>query len=443
MRLSSRALRAAALAAVFCCAAPAFGQSTPETRTGLSAAEVMAFAERALAGGDAASAIAAYTSLAADPDIDIRSEARWRHGRLLAARGDHSGAALLYRRILDERPDAGRVRLELAQTLVRLGDEAAAARQLRQAQAGGLPSALALVVNQFAGALRARQPFGGSFSFAIVPDSNINRATDAQTLDTVIAPLELSEEARAQSGIGLRTGGQAFARVRLSDSINLLPRISGEAELYRQGEFNDIALSAAIGLEINRAADRFRPSIAQSARFYGGELHSRTGSASLNWLHAIGREAQFDATVSIARADYRVNDLQDAWLFDLAAGYERAFGPRSGGAVTLNASRQAARDPGYSTAAGGASLLYWRDIGRLTVFASAGLRRLEGDARLFLFTDRRKEWLYSLAAGGTFRHFTVNGFAPLVRLSYERNASSVGIYDYRRTSVNFGITRAF
>jgi hypothetical protein len=79
----------------------------------------------------------------------------------------------------------------------------------------------------------------------------------------------------------------------------------------------------------------------------------------------------------------------------------------------------------------------------LTLFGSIGLRRLEADARLLLFPERRREWLYSVGAGGTFRQLTVAGFAPVVRVSWERNASTVGIYDYRRFAVDFGITRAF
>lgn len=442
MRLKESCARAAFLAAL-ACAAPAYGQESAQSITGLSAADVMDIAARAEAAGDPESAIAAYSALTADPDVDVRSEARFRHARLLVAREDYAAAAALYRRILDERPDAGRVRLELAALLARLGEEGAARRQLRQVQAGSLPPEVALAVNQFTSALRATQPFGASVSFAIVPDSNINRATDAQTLDTIIAPLELSEDAQAQSGIGFRAGGQAFARVPLGGGVTLLPRLSGQAELYRDSRFNDVSASAAVSLEIASARDRFRPTVAETFRYYGGERYAQTTSASLGWQHALGRSAQLETTISAARADYRLNDLQDGWLFDVSAGYERAFDARSGGAAAVSASRHVARDAGYSIKAGGANLLYWRELGRLTLFGSVGLRRLEADERLALFPERRREWLASGAVGGTIRHLSVAGFAPTVRVGFERNTSSVGIYDYSRTSVDFGITRAF
>jgi hypothetical protein len=417
--------------------------SGSEVRTGLSAAEVMAIAERAEAAGDKAVAKAAYAALAADPDVDIRSEARFRHGRLLASEKDYAGAALLYRQILDERPEAGRVRLELGAVLALMGNAGAARRELRQAEAGGLPPEVTLAVRQFANALRAYKPYGGSISVALAPDSNINRATDSQTLDTVIAPLTLSEDAQAQSGVGLRLGGQFYLQLPLGERLRLQARLSSQAELYRASRFNDISASAAIGLEWLQGRNRLRPAVAQTVRYYGGDPYARTRSASLNWLRPLGGRAQLDSTATIGRANYRLNDLQDGWLYDLAAAYERAFDSRSGGSVAASLFRQTARDPGYSTTAGGASLLYWREAGRMTLFGTLGLRRLEADARILLFPERRRDWLYSLGAGATFRQLAVNGFAPLVRLSLERNASTVGLYDYRRTAVDFGVTRAF
>lgn len=439
---SLSALQAAAAAAPPAPEAAAVAAAV-QPRAGVSAVELFALAEAARAEGRTADAETIYQALTNDPDLEVRTEARFRFAQMLVAGGDHRRAATLLRALLDEKPNAPRARIELAAVLARLGDEGGARRQLRQAQAGELPADVAAAVNQFAGALRARQPYGGSLSFAVVPDSNINRATDAQTLDTIIAPLDLSEDARAQSGIGMRLGAQAYARIPLGARIMLTPRLSTDAELYRQSEFNDISASAVIGLDIAGARDRLRPSIAQSVRYFGGDPYAVTRSAALGWLRAVGTRAQFEATATVARADYRRNDLQDGWLYDFAASYERAFDPRSGGRVSMSASRHAARDRGYSTLSGGGALLYWHDVRRTTLFGSVGLRRLEADARLLLFPERRQEWLASLAVGGTFRQATVHGFAPLVRLTYERNASSVGIYDYRRTAVNFGVTRAF
>lgn len=123
-------------------------------------------------------------------------------------------AAIAFRALLDEQPNAPRVRLELARALAAIGDDGGARRQIRQAQAAGLPPEVAVTVGRFDRALRSRKPWGGTFELALAPDSNINRATQARVLDTIIAPLTLSEDARAQSGHGVRLAGQATYRPR-------------------------------------------------------------------------------------------------------------------------------------------------------------------------------------------------------------------------------------
>src|SRR5262249_15532558 len=152
--------------------------------------------------------------------------------------------------------------------------------------------------------------------------------------------------------------------------------------------------------------------------------------------------AQLTLSGSAARATYHINPLQTGGLFDLSVDGEYALSRRAGIGGTLGATRQTARGPGYATLSRYLSVLGWRDMGRTTIFARATLRRTEGDARLFLFPDRRREWLYQLAAGATLRSLTVHGFAPVLRLGYERNASTVGLYDYRRVTAGAGITRA-
>ncbi|HVJ01763.1 MAG TPA: surface lipoprotein assembly modifier, partial [Sphingomonas sp.] len=414
-----------------------------QSETGLSAAELFGRADQAIAAGQTQDAEALYRALARDPDIEVRSEARFRLGMMLDRLGRKRDAAVAFRALLDEKPGAARVRIELARVLTELGDETAARRELRQAQAGGLPPQVAQAVNQFSAALRSRKPLGASLEFALVPDSNINRATDSETLDTIIAPLELSRDARETSGIGARVGGQVYARQAIGKDLALLPRISGQGEFYRQGAFNDVSLSTQLGLEWSPGRHRLRPSVGVTNRWYGGRPYARTASATLNWQRPLGTRAQLDATAAVALTRYRLNDLQDGMLWNAGIAYERAFDARSGGSVRLSGTRQTARDPGYATASGGVDLLYWHELGKTSAYATLGGRRLEGDARLFLFPDRRREWTLNAGAGATFRALQLHGFAPLVRVEVERNWSTVGLYDYRRVAGTFGITRAF
>ena len=178
-------------------------------------------------------------------------------------------------------------------------------------------------------------------------------------------------------------------------------------------------------------------------RTYGGDPYAKTATADVRWTHRLGRRSQLDTSFSVGSSSYSRNALQDGELYNLSMTLERAVTPQSGFAITLNGLRQTAQDRGYATASGGLTLVTWRDFGKTTLFVNGTVRRLESDAQLFPFPDRRKEWYRRTGAGATFRQIEIAGFSPVVRVAFERNFSTVGIYDYRRVNVDVGITRAF
>lgn len=409
----------------------------------LSAAQMLDVASQAQQAGKLADAETIYAALTKDPDIDVRSEARFRLSQLLTGQKRYVDAAIALRAILDEKSDAQRVRLELARVLALMGDERGAFKVLRQASAGGLPPDVALVVKQFTNAFRSRKPLGASLELALAPDSNINRSTNADTLDTIVAPLQLSRDARRQSGVGLKIGGQAYVRLPVAEGVRWLTRLSSQANLYRSSAFNDISGSAQTGVEWSKGRSVWSPSLGRTYRWYGGNLYAVTDTASLNWRRALGVKAQLESDAAVGRSGYRLNALQSGTIYDFSVSYERALSMRSGGSVTLSTERQKAADPGYSTTSAGLGVAYWHELGQITLFASANARRLEADARLLLFPRRRRETYWRLGAGATFRQIQIAGFSPVLRASHERNRSSVGIYDYGRNTVEFGISRAF
>lgn len=410
---------------------------------GISAVQMFEIAEKAKQEGNFAAAETVYAALVKDPDIEIRTEARFRLGQMLTNQNRFSDAAIIYRAILDEKPDAQRVRLELASLLARLGDVGSAQRELRLAQAGGLPPDVARLIDQFTDALRAGRPAGASVEIALAPDNNINRATRSETLDTIIAPFDLSEDAQAKSGLGLALKGQAYARVGIDSRGQLLVRLSGSADLYRESQFDDVSVGIQAGPEMRSGKDRLNFSGGFSQRWFGGDLYSEIISASANIQHPVGTKALMTGNVSVSTFDNKSNDLQDGTIYAASAGYERAFSSRFGAGITLGGVRQALNDPGYATTSGALSAFAFRELSRTTLVASLGYSHLEADVRLFLFPRRRIDERYTASLAATFRQVQYMGFAPILRLEYERNDSSVGLYDYKRIAGSIGITRAF
>ena len=424
--------------------APAAAQEVLRQAVTLTSAELFDFADRARDAGDYATAETAYRALAGNPDIELRTEARFRLAMMLADKlGKHREAAVLLREILDEKPAAARVRVELARMQAQLGNLAAAERELRAAQAIGLPAAVEQMVRFYAAALNSRRPYGFNLELALAPDSNINRATRSETLGTIIGDFDLSEDAREQSGIGLSAQGQVWARAGLSSSMALLGRASASGDFYRQSAFDDYAASFELGPQILSGADRLSLSAVTSWRWFGQKPYAFSWGANATFQHPVGKRGQLRVDGSAVRSDDKLNDLRDADRFALAVGVDRAFSARFGGGLRVTGQREAAKDPGYSSASVGANGYLFRELGQTTVVLSGGYSRLVADKRLFLYPERRVDDRLTVGMSGTFRALKVGGFAPILRVHYERNFSTLEIYDYRRLAADVGVTAAF
>lgn len=439
------ALAAAALAAPL----PAAAQESDAAPGGdstvtMSPAQLFDFADAARDRGDYTTAEAAYRALATNPDIDIRSEARFRLGMMLADRQQrYAEAAIEFRKILDERPKAGRVRLELARMHAMLGNPGAAARELRAAEAGGLPPEVQRAVRFYANAFEASKPFGYSIGIALAPDTNINRATRSDTLGTIIGDFTLDDDAQAKSGIGLALRGQAYFRAPISARSRLLVQVSGQGDLYRQSDFNDLIVGLQAGPEVQLGKNRVYLGGSATWRWYGGKPYSQTLGFSASLRRPVGARGQLQVEAGLARDDNRFNDLQDATVYTLSVGYDRAFSATSGGGINFSANRNAARDPGYALTGGGAGGYLFKEFGPVTAVFNLGYNHVEADQRIFLYPRRRIDNRCSAGLGVTLRNLRFGSFAPLARVRFERNVSTVEIYDYSRFSGEIGVTAAF
>jgi hypothetical protein len=411
--------------------------------TGLSAPDVFAIAERYAAARRFRDAEKLLTGLTRDQDRDYRAEARFRLAVLREAQGDRQGAIEWLKLLLDEQPAAGRPRLELARLLALTGDEAAARRELRRAGAAGLPDDVARVVDRFATALRSVRSLGGSIEVAIAPDSNINRATTQERVDTIVAPLTLSRDARATSGIGVTLSGQAFARGRITDDVTLLSRVSARTDLYDRSRFNDLVLTIASGPEFHIGRTRARPAGIAQRRWFGGDLFSESYGGSVNLLTPLNRTSQIEGEVTLLQNRYRPNPLQDGLLADVSIAYDRALSPRFSMRFGLRATRQDAEIGFLSNVSGGADVLASRAFGKQLVFVQLSGFRLEADVRDPLFGLTRSDTRFDLTAGAILRRFSWQGLSPLVRVIHSRSDSTVPIFDFRRTRVEFALSREF
>jgi hypothetical protein len=409
-----------------------------------TAAQMFHLAEQLVRSGKPSDADKVLELLSRDPDPQVRDEARFRRARMFKARGQLQPAALLLRRILDDKPDAAPVRIELAQLLDRMGDKDGAWRELRAAQAAGLPPAVARIVDRYSEAIRAQRPMGASFEFALAPDSNINHATRSDTLGTIFGDFDIDRKSKAKTGLGMSLRGQAFRRFGLGNSdTDLLARASVSGDLYRKSDFNDVVVDVAIGPELHVGRNQLNIELGATQHWYGQKPFARSVRAGLGWVRPLGRRTQLRLNASASVTDNQFNDLQDGKAFQGRVGVERALSATTGVTLNLALDRQSLKDPGYSTTGWRAGLVAWKEIGRATLTASADFGRLNADERLLLFPDKRRDRYSRFSLATAFRQLTFKGFAPVTRFTFERNRSTIEFYDFKRTRTEIALVRTF
>ena len=408
-----------------------------------SAAQMLRVAGQLARSGRTDQAEPILELLSSDPNSDIRNEARFRRAALLEARGEGRSAAILLRRILDDKPEATPARLKLATLLQKMGDEKAALRELRAIRSSDLPPNVARFVDRLSASLQASKPLGFQVELALAPDSNINRATRSDTLGTVFGDFTLDEGSKARSGVGAALRGFAQARHAISDDLRLVARASGEANLYRDKDFNDIALELAAGPEWRLGRTRLTAEAGVGQQWYGMKPFQRSLRLSASVTQPLDGVSQLRVDGGARWSNNRFNDLQDGRGTSLRGRYERALSPTMLVAASAGVDRFKAKDDAYSTRSWSAGLAAYKEMGRMTLTAGIDVGGLKADEALSLLPEAREDKLLRLSIGSVFRQFTVGGFAPVTRLVFERNKSNVEFYDYKRTRTEFGISRAF
>lgn len=428
---------------LFAGAATAQVAAAATTRLQATAAQMQILADRLIETGQDRQAEQLLELLASDPNADVRAEARFRWAVLLERRGKDRDAAVLLRRVLDDRPDAAPVRLKLATLLHKMGDETSALRELRMLRTSDLPPNVVHFVDRLSASLQANKPIGIQIEVALAPDTNINRATRASVLKTILGDFTFDEQSKKSSGVGVTLRSFIQARRSLLRDLRLVARASGETRLYRDKQFNEMALEIAGGPEWKLGRNRITAEAGIGQQWYGMKPFQRSLRLSASITRPIDGVSQLRLDGSARWTHNRFNDLEGGKGLSLRARYERALTPSMLLVADIGVDRFKARDDAYSTRSWNAGLSAFQQAGRTTLSAGIETGRLKADERLSILPDAREDQFLRLSLGAVLRQYTVAGFAPVTRLVYERNRSSVEFYDYERTRTEFGISRAF
>src|SRR5215831_5941118 len=208
-------------------------ETQPQISIDLTVDEAIELATQWLEQGRLEPAERLVAKLRAVPDP--RPQVLFLSAHIKLAKGDLPGAIDEFRRILQKDPKAVRVRLDLALTLYRTRDYAAALYHFELALSADLPPQAKANALRFVRDIQHRESYW-ELTLGIASDSNINYATSATDVRIADLQFQLNENARAKSGTGLVLnlwGRQAFGR-ELDHFVNFYL----EDDNYQGGNFD-------------------------------------------------------------------------------------------------------------------------------------------------------------------------------------------------------------
>ena len=375
---------------------------------------------------------------------DTGTEREFIDGMISYAGKDYRHAEAMFHRILDRDPRLVRVRLELARTLYMEGKDEQADYHFRLA-ASEHPSAVVLRnILRFREAIRARRSWSFSFNFGFAPDSNINSATDKETVDIYGLPFQLDPTGRAHSGMGRFVGADASVRLNRSGRFPIYVEAFGRSIRYGDHRFDDDYAGAAVGPEFKLAGGQLRTTATALMRWYGKQPLVRSVGGRFEYERVLGKVWTVAGALVVRRNDYaRRNDV-DGWEAEARASANRPLGKTMLGFAYGNVQRNCAKDPGQA---------FWREQLGVGVIREIGwglrpqlainLARQVGDAPLAPFGKRRRDWLVEGSFSLYKRDWNLGGFAPSLSLTVTRNHSTLTLYDEKRLRGEVRLTKAF
>lgn len=378
-------------------------------------------------------------------------------GLILNGQGDMTGAVKKYRAALANDPSLTLVRTELAQTLVKLGENDSAKHHLQLLEADAPDPKVAAGIRSFIDGLDESHPVTFSGFISIAPSTNMNSGSSHDTVYSTNpafkdAPNLDITASKKQSGIGLSAGLSAGYSKRLGNHWEavLAGDISGQA--YRNKNYDGLSFSQSAEMRYHLengyigfggiANQSFNPN-ANNLMIDGLTYHGY--GPRVSFLHFLGQHDKISGSAVYEWRDFAGSSFIDAKDYRAELSWSHSFDSSLNIALTSGYEKLTeGRDfASYGTAFTGLSLYKEFPMG---VTANANLQGrytlFDGENPYVPGMKREDERIVG-ALTLTKRDFNIMGFAPALTYSYTRNFSNIALWDFDAHNVDFRLTKDF
>ena len=358
-------------------------------------------------------------------------------------------AIATFRRILLDRPDLVRVRLDLARAFFLTGDDELAKAHFEHVLAeGNLPEPVAANVRRFLDQIRAQTNWTMYLGGALAPDSNIGGSSEERIIYIYGFPLRRDAEELTTSGVGLFVWAGGEYQHPVSERWRFRLGSDFSRREYRSREHDRMTASIHAGPRW-LASRTTEASVLGSGRqaWVGGQIDYRDAGLRLELQRRLGARTTTTARASHHVRRYREREFLNGPVSDVSVAAHYLVTST----LRLNASVGLGRDRPERTQyrnrnrwlQGGLTLALPRGI---TVGGRGTLARTRYEGKWFPFTvdgSSRQDRTRSVSLSAFHRGFTLGRFSPQVVVTREKRRSTAQFHDYQRTFAELRLVRQF
>ncbi|WP_417248686.1 surface lipoprotein assembly modifier [Celeribacter sp.] len=347
--------------------------------------------------------------------------------------------------LVARRPDVARFRLELADTLVKLGQRERAAYHYDLARGGQLNAVQRDHAAAQARSMDRPSPWSGSFSIAVVPSSNPTRKTQEETIDLGFgsAPLDPSSRANPATGVEIQ-GGLAYAH-QVSDTLQMQVGLNVDGTFYDGATPDDVTgIVDASAIALLGPNTLLKASVSYQERYIDGAFYSRGQGFALHTITRQGASGRLGFGVAVTDLTHPTWPGGDGLRSVGYLSYTHALSSTTSLRGSLKYERTDATSPEVAATA-------W-EVGLGASHVFAGGLTIDGDLRVKTSTNDGPHGLFGVVEHTRrdtltvqMRHSEISwgGFAPYVEFVAERQHSNIPVSTYDAFDVGFGLTRQF
>lgn len=378
------------------------------------------------------------------PSFSDERRNRWMLAQGHLRRGSPQAALPYLERLVTELPGEARLRLELAYALFLLKEDDRARYHFEQAVGGDLSARERATAEAILSRIDRRKTWESRLHFAVVPQTNPSRQTNTETIAIGGYEFRLRPEARAQPGIGFQAGGSLVWTPKLSRDARARLSFVGFSETYEESSFNDVVLRFEAGLLKLQDGGGVGGGFLLEHRRLADTTFYRGPGVYLTYDKRLAPKTRFGLRAEFKSLRYPSLSHRDGSSASIHLRLSQALNSRLALEGAAFGRRIEAKYDFNSLTEGRVSLSshYAFESGLLAsleVFLSQSSRRGE----LPLFGKERADKLWGASIRLRSRNLTIGGFAPTLGLTYERQQSTIDLYDYKAIGASFSLSREF